>query len=455
MHFAYGNAAFCIFVLALLSGAGIMALEHGAESDRPDLVFATFSKEHAQAYQPVIAAFEKARDVRIQIQVVDQRALQGRLQSAMQVGADVPDMVELLAGTMGFFTRGPVEDVGFVDLTERVHRAGLEKSLVASRFGLWSTRGHIFALPHDVHPVMLAYRRDLVEQLGIDVNALKTWDDFVETGRRITQDHDGDGVIDHYMLDLPSGADGWAMRLLILQRGAQMFDSQGRVAFDDPIVADTLCWYVRQTQGQTRISFPCGWGQGLANAMLDGLVLFYFTPDWRTRQFEMDVPGLAGKLALMPLPAWEPGGRQTSTWGGTGLAITRQCKDVDLAWDLAMHLYYNAKELGPRFANTNILPPLRAAWTLPEFRRPSDFFSGIELGSAYARLAPDVPEEFTTAYTLSAEGKLSEAFANIALHYRQHGENGLRAYADAELKRCADRIRRLMDRNVFLAEAQR
>ena len=46
----------------------------------------------------------------------------------------------------------------------------------------------MFALPHDVHPVMLAYRRDLFEQLGIDVNKLTTWDEFARVGRQVTQD---------------------------------------------------------------------------------------------------------------------------------------------------------------------------------------------------------------------------------------------------------------------------
>jgi arabinosaccharide transport system substrate-binding protein len=453
MQFPYGTAALCIMVLAGLSGVAVVSIDEGTASHRPDLVFATFAKEHAEAYKPVIADFERRKGVKIELQVVEQRALQGRLQSALQVGADVPDMVELLAGTMGIFTRGTVEDVGLIDLTERVRREKLGAALVSSRFGVWSSRGHIFALPHDVHPVMLAYRRDLVEQLGIDVSRLTTWEQFARVGREITKDSNGDGIIDRYMLDLPAEG-AWALRLLMLQRGAQLFDASGRAAFDDPVAVDTICWYVRQTQGQSRISFPCGWGQTLAQAMLDGLVLFYLTPDWRTRQFEMDVPNLAGKLALMPLPAWEPNGRRTSTWGGTGLALTKSCRNVELAWELAMLLYYEKEHLGPRFASTNILPPLRNAWTLPEFRQPSAFFSGAKLGADYAALAPDVPEEYNTAYTLVAEGKMSEAFTRVSLYYQAYGDAGLREYAAAELKRCADRVRQLMSRNVFLTEAR-
>ena len=207
MDFPFGKAPLAILLLAAISGVAVLIFGASAapSAGRPDLIFATFTKEHAVAYANAIAEFERQNHVRVQVQVVSQPALQGRLQSSMAVGAAVPDMVELLDGTLGVFTMGPVEDVGFVDLTPRVRAAGLMEKLVTSRFGKWSSRGHVFALPHDVHPVMLAYRRDLVESLGIDVNTLTTWDEFARVGREVvTKDMDGDGVADRYMLDLPS-----------------------------------------------------------------------------------------------------------------------------------------------------------------------------------------------------------------------------------------------------------
>jgi len=85
---------------------------------------------------------------------------------------------------MGYFTRGPADDFGVADLTDLLKRDGLDERVVQSRFSLWSARGRVYGLPRDVHPVMLAYRRDLVAELGIDVSQLDTWDKFVEVGRR-------------------------------------------------------------------------------------------------------------------------------------------------------------------------------------------------------------------------------------------------------------------------------
>jgi arabinosaccharide transport system substrate-binding protein len=261
----------------------------------------------------------------------------------------------------------------------------------------------------------------------------------------------GDAVARRYMIDLAyDGSD--TLKLLLLQHGGGMFDLNGEVSFDSPEAVDTVAWYVKQTRGQNPVGYGCGNGQSFSKAMLDGLCLFYICPDWRTKQLINDVPSLAGKLALMPLPAWNEGGIRTSTWGGTGLAITKQCKRPDLAWKLAMYLYYDAEQVGPRFGATNILPPLKPAWQYPAFKTPSDFYSGQMLGQEYVSLAEQVPKDYDTAYSSQATAKLSEAFSNAAAYFEQHGEEGMRDYTAAELKRCADQVRRLMDRNIFLRE---
>jgi len=244
---------------------------------------------------------------------------------------------------------------------------------VEARVSLWTTRGHVFALPHDVHPVMLAYRADLVEQLGIDVETLKTWDDFTAAGRRVTADLDGDGALDRFMIDLQSGGSDYLM-VLLLQRGIGLFDEQGELTFNQPATLDTLIWYLHQYYGEGRIAYDCGWGQPLAKAMSDGLVLFYIVPDWRAHLLEMESPKVSGKMKLMPLPAWEPGGRRTSVWGGSGLAVTKRGRDPELAWQFARQLYFDRAELGKRFADTSILPALKDAWALPLVRPMSAAF---------------------------------------------------------------------------------
>lgn len=56
-------------------------------------------------------------------------------------------------------------------------------------------KGHFYASPGMCKTSMCFYRKDLFEEHGID-GPPKTWEEFVEIGKALTLDTDGDGVID-------------------------------------------------------------------------------------------------------------------------------------------------------------------------------------------------------------------------------------------------------------------
>lgn len=452
-RFPYGKAPLALLVIAVLSSLAF-AVRH--QRPRPaDLVIATFSAQHYAAYLAALPEFEREHGVKVDVQRFDHQSLEARLQAAIVANTDVPDLTEISDGTLGFFTRGPVEDFGFADLTDRIVAEGLDHRVVESRFVPWTARGRIYALPHDVHPVMLAYRRDLVEELGIDVSKLETWDDFVAMGQKVTADLDGDGAIDRYALELQRNGN-WGIWTLLRQQGVDLFDANGDVAFNGPVGVETVMWYLRQTRGPQRISFDAGLnaGQPFFRALMDGVLLFVLCPDWRSFQIQTDAEKLKGKMALMPLPAWTKGGRRTSTWGMTGLTLSKTSKNPELAWELAKYLYFNTPALGARFLATNIIPPLKEAWDLPELQLPNEFWSGQKLGAEYARLAPQTPPVYASPVYKSAQSKLDQAITRSGIYYEQHGEQGLREKVKEELDRSAAYLKIWSDRHGRLAQAE-
>ncbi|MBV9469236.1 MAG: hypothetical protein JOZ57_08310, partial [Abitibacteriaceae bacterium] len=156
-----------------------------------------------------------------------------------------------------------------------------------------------------------------------------------------------------------------------------------------------------------------------------------------------------GKMKLMPLPAVTANSRHTSTWGGTMLGITRHCKNPDLAWQLALHLYLNKKELGKRYEGTNILPALRAAWSEPSFSQPRPYWCNQPIGALYAKLAPDVPFQYTSPFIATAKDKLGEALVACVQYYNANGDNGFEPFVRATLKEKADQVRALAARNPY------
>jgi ABC-type glycerol-3-phosphate transport system substrate-binding protein len=218
---------------------------------------------------------------------------------------------------------------------------------------------------------------------------------------------------------------------------------------DNAVGLETLKWFIPLVAGQGRIGFDPGWGQAFTKAVEDGYILCFICPDWRSRMVEQQIARVSGKMALMPLPAARPGGRRTSSWGGTMLGITRKCRDKDLAWQLARHLYLEPEELAKRFRDTNILPALRDAWTHEAINEPRPFWSNQPLGRLYADLADQVPPQYTSPYVDFAKSKMGEVISGCANYYDKNGAEGFDAFAGERLRQAADEVREMMKRNPF------
>jgi arabinosaccharide transport system substrate-binding protein len=122
--FPFGKAAFSMLALALLSGFWLAA--HPSPPKSATLAFWTFANTHYDAYKEAIPSFEAANPgVKVDLQLVAGSAVTTRLQAAFWADLDVPDLVEAEISAAGSFFRGPLKDVGFVDLTDRIHRSGL------------------------------------------------------------------------------------------------------------------------------------------------------------------------------------------------------------------------------------------------------------------------------------------------------------------------------------------
>lgn len=439
--FPFGSAAFAILTLAVLSG-GWLAL-HPIPKKTATLTLWTFADTHYNFYKQAAPEFERKNPgVKVDVQLVSGQAVTSRLQAAFWADLDVPDLVEVEISSAGSFFRGPLKDVGFLDLTDRIHKSGLWDRMVRARFAPYTSRGRIFGIPHDVHPVMLAYRRDIFEREGVDASQIRTWDDFIRVGRKLTIPNK------RYMVEFNEG-DAASLEMCLFQRGGGYFNPKGDCIFDNETGVQTMLWFVPLVAGPNKIGNNLGGGQILTRAVEDGYLLCLVTPDWRSKSYEKDIPRVAGKMALMPLPAVTPGGRRTSTWGGTMLGITKRCKNPDLAWKFAMHLYLDEDGLGERFRGTNILPALRSAWKHPAFQEPRPYWSGQRLGALYASLAPQVPFQYTSPLIVTAKAKLGQALVSCVQYYNAHGDQGFERYVRTRLKQSADEVRKMIRRNPY------
>jgi arabinosaccharide transport system substrate-binding protein len=421
------------------------------------LVFWIFAKSHQRLYHPMTASWNAVQQpaARVHIVLLSAGALQRRLLSGFLSGTPLPDLVEAYAQIVAQAFKGPLEDVGFVDLTDLVQAEGIDEQVNAPSFAPWTSRGRIFGLPHDVHPVLLAYRADLVEAAGIDVAAIETWDDFVRLLRPLVRDLDGDGYPERYLLNIWE-TNPELIESLMLQAGGAFFDAQERLVMASEVNARVLATVVSWTTGPHRIAVNAPEFDAAGNKMrLDGTVLFSLMPDWLTSAWRQDLPQLAGKVKLMPLPAWEKGGRRTTVMGGTMLGIPKRVKDFASAWRYAKNLYLSADLARGLFRTTGIISPVKRHWTDPVYDEPSPYFRGQRNGRLYITAAPDVPARPSSPYNALAQIKMADSALALKAYAQQYGRYTLaelmpearRLLAEAEAQ-----VRAQMQRNIFLVQ---
>ena len=437
----FGKAPGLILLITVV--AGFYLALHPVSEQRATMRFWTFARNHSVPYQKATPSFEaKHPGTTLDVQLVHGEAVTSRLRAAFWADLDVPDLVEVEISRAGSFFRGPPEDVGFIDLMPFLRSTGYYDRIVKTRFAPYTNKGKIYGLPHDVHPVMLAYRRDLFEAAGIDVEQIKTWEDFVRVGQQITVPGE------RYMIELSdSGAHHYEM--FLFQRDGGYFDAESRLTMDDETALETLLFFIPLVAGEGRIASDLGSGRVFTQAVEQGYFLSFVCPDWRSKVAETDIPRMHGKMALMPLPAAVPGGRRTSTWGGTMLGITKACPNPELAWQVAEHMYFDKAELAVRFRETNILPPLKDAWEDPAFDEERAYWSGQPLGRLYANLADEVPPQYASPLVETAKSKMSGVISACAVYYREDGEAGFEDFARTRLAEAAAEVRRYMRRNPY------
>lgn len=441
-------------VLALGSAIGLIAWPASTPQGRS---LWTFARLHDQIYGPILADWNARQPTRVHSTLMALPALERRMLAGFLSETPCGDLLEVERRIAARAFTGPLESVGFVDLTDRLRAEGLLDEINGASFSPWSSRGRIFGLPHDVHPVMLGYRADIVEAAGIDVSTIETWDDFARVLSPLMREKDESGKPRRYLLNLWQ-TQGETIEALILQADGAFFDEGGRPTIDSDRNARAVAQIVAWTTGPDRIAAEAPDFSASGNQLkLEGFVIASVMPDWMCNYWKNEIPQLAGKVKLMPLPAWDRGGRRTSVWGGTMLGISRTAANPDELWAIAKHLYLSPEMARETYLRGDIITPVKSLWKDPVFAAPDPYFCDQKKGLMYIDLAPRVPVRTSSPYNYAAMLAVQDAVAKVIDDANATGRFGvadLMPAAKARLGAAQERIMRMISRNVFLRESE-
>jgi len=449
---ALSPGGWAIVILAALSTLLVLSRP---DTRRSGLDMWVFARPHHEMYVPNVESWNASRDPDLNLYLLSLPALERRMSSGFLSDTPVADLIEADVRVASRAFTGPLEDVGFLDLTDRIRESGILEEINGPSFTPWTSRGRIFGLPHDVHPVMLAYRADLVEEAGIDVSGIETWDDFIGAMKPLMADADGDGRPDRYLLNV------WETQIdtieaFVLQAGGSYFDEHERVAIDSEVNARVISTIATWVAGPNRIAVDAQEFTASGNRLkLEGFVVASIMPDWLGGVWKHDMGDLSGKVKLMPIPAWEEGGCRTTVWGGTMLGIARSTRDPEAAWELAKHLYLSEDLARQLYESNGIISPIRRLWAREFYDVPDEFFQGQAPGRMYIDLAPSVPHRTSSPFNQIAKERVRDALTRLRQYAEQEEMFTLEELlpeARRQLASAHEDIQLRVDRNVFLKE---
>ncbi len=319
----------------------------------------------------------------------------------LAAGSGAPDLVGIEISAFSRFMKGNIAEKGLVDLTEWIGEE--RKKFVEGRWTPYMYKGKIYGVESALCPVGYWYQPAVLETAGIK-EPPKTWEDFVAAGKQLAANK-------KTMAPVDDTGNGLFMELF-QQRGGNIFAEDGSVTLNTPEAVEVLQFLVdgaNKDKVFLKTSADSFWGAGTYAAYKDGLAAGAIMPDWYLdATLKPQLADMSGQWRLAPMPLWPKGGHTTSTWGGTGFAITKQSKHADLVWSLLHYTYMTKESQVLRFQKIHYFPHMIEAFTDPgvvDLEEP--YCGGQKVGGVFAAVANDIPIQWQSPYWSEAMTELT------------------------------------------------
>ncbi len=216
-------------------------------------------------------------------------------------GRTTPDVCSnIWPGAVAQFARakGLVPLESFADFDSLV-RARLPHGLIES---YRQVDGHVYEIPWKINPVLLEYNVTMFREAGYE-RPPATYQEFLEAGKRITKDRDGDGVIDQWLMLVDFRVKWWLRFFdfyafyLAASRGGLLVEDR-QVLFENRAAVEVFRFF---QQGFALGVFPRSTFQ--VDAFLLGKVASHTTGPWNIEHVERyKPPGFEYDYAPIPVP---------------------------------------------------------------------------------------------------------------------------------------------------------
>lgn len=297
-----------------------------AESTTVPLTLWTFQALHADFYNQMAQAYNaqtKGAQIALDVQVYPYEDMHNKLTIALQTGEGAPDISDIEINKFANYLNGDIQLAPMNDYIEPI-----KDKLVMERLDNYARDGQYYGIDHHIGACVVFYNVEILEAAGINYKDIKTWDDYAAAGKVVLEKTGKPMTSWEY-------SDTWSIYPLVSQHGGDWLTADNKVVMDSEVVVNTLQFMVDMFNAGTAVAAPGGghhkeeyyaWMNG-------GNCASVIMPFWYTGRFVSYMPDLKGKIKVAAMPTWSDGGYKTAQMGGTGTAVIKTSKNLDVAKD--------------------------------------------------------------------------------------------------------------------------
>ncbi len=371
--------------------------------DATELTFWTFAGTHADFFINAAERWNEEnpdRPIKLTAETYPFDQMHNNLLLSLQSGTGAPDLVDIEIAKFSNFLMGDVQLEPLNDLIE----SELD-NFIQSRLDIYSKDGTIYGAPTHLGATVVYYNQEIMDEAGVDIDAIETWDDYVEAGKQVVE---ATGIP---MTTIPTNWYGiWPF---VTQRDSDFFDENGELTLDNDVNVETLEFIADMVNVHEIAIISPGdhyHSEDFYGFMNDAGAASIIVPLFYMKDFTEYMPDLEGKMQIRPMPTWPDSDKRTVGMGGTGTAVTKQSENVDLAKEFLYFAKLSEEGNIHLWTELGFDPPRWDVWDAPELQEETVYYEyfhdGIfdmlldirdEVGSVnMSENTPDVLEEIDT-----------------------------------------------------------
>ncbi|SHM69712.1 ABC transporter substrate-binding protein [Gracilibacillus kekensis] len=327
----------------------------------------TFAAQHVDFYIDAAERWNEEnsdRPIHLTAETYPFDQMHNNLLLALQSGDGAPDIADIEIARFPNYMEGEPQ---LEPMNEYVEPE--LDNFVESRFDIYAKDGNYYGMPTHVGASVMYYNTEIMDEAGVDIDSIKTWDDFKAAGEEVIANTDA------VMYNTFPG-DYLPYFQLVSQQGSDFIDENDNITINREENVEAL--QLLKDMQESGIAEVAPGNEPHAEEyysyMGDGGAAAVAMPIWYMGRFTDSMPDLEGKMVVRPLPAFEEGGNRSAGMGGTGTVVTNQAENKELAKEFLAYAKLSQESNIKIWTVLGFDPVRHDVWDHPEVLEDNKYF---------------------------------------------------------------------------------